>query len=370
MCTVYKEVNVLTDMKEIESKILEGRRLSREDGLRLYKCYNLAWLGYMADIVRQRISGDYVYYNVNRHVNLTNMCVARCKFCAFGRDETAAGAYALSKEEALRMIEKSAQDPDLRSLHIVSGLHPHWPFSYYFDLIKEIKTKFPKLHLKGFTGVEITHFAKISGKTVREVLQELIAAGLEAMPGGGAEILSDRIRGRLCPNKATAKEWLHVAREAHGLGLKTNASMLYGHIETAEERIDHLLALRELQDETGGFQTFICFPFHPDNTELAGEITRTSYWDDLKTMAISRLMLDNFKNIKAYWVMLTLPVAQLALGFGANDIDGTIKEERIMHAAGAKSSKALTPDKLVAAIKETGRTPVECDCNFNIVKIL
>lgn len=370
MCTVYKEVTILANIKEIERKILNGQRLSREDGIALYECNNLAWLGYMADLVRQRINGDYVYYNVNRHVNLTNICVARCKFCAFGCDETSKNAYALSREEVLQLIERSMQDPDLRSLHIVSGLHPHWPFSYYLDLIKEIKQRFPSLHLKGFTGVEITHFAKISGKPVREILRELIEAGLEAMPGGGAEILSDRIRGALCPNKATAKEWLEVAREAHQLGIKTNASMLYGHIETVEERIDHLLSLRSLQDETGGFQTFICFPFHPDHTELAGQIQRTSYWDDLKTMAISRLMLDNFKNIKAYWVMLTLPVAQLALGFGANDIDGTIKEERIMHAAGAKSSKALTPDKLVAAIKETGRIPVECDCNFNIVKIL
>ena len=360
----------MVDLKIIENKILKGERLSREDGLALYNCNNLAWLGYMADIARQRISGDYVYYNVNRHVNLTNICTSRCKFCAFGCDEDAQTAYALSKEQVLQMIEKSAKDPDLKSLHIVSGLHPKWPFEYYLDIIKSIKNKFPHLHLKGFTGVEITHFAKISGKSIREVLQELIAAGLEAMPGGGAEILSDRIRGKLCPNKATAKEWLEVAQTAHELGIKTNASMLYGHIETKEERIDHLLTLRDLQDKTGGFQTFICFPFHPDNTELAGEIKRTSYWDDLKTMAISRLMLDNIKNIKAYWVMLTLPVAQLALGFGANDIDGTIKEEKIMHAAGAKSSKALTSEKLVATIKETGRVPVECDCNFNIIKIL
>lgn len=360
---------MLAELKEIERKILNGERLSRADGLALYACNNLAWLGYMADMVRQRINGDYVYYNVNRHVNLTNICTSRCKFCAFGCDEDAKNAYALRQDEVLQMIEKSAQDPDLKSLHIVSGLHPDWPFSYYLDMIKSIKERFPHLHLKGFTGVEITHFANISGKSIREVLESLIGAGLEAMPGGGAEILSDRVRKTLCPNKATAEEWLNVARTAHELGLKTNASMLYGHIETVEERVDHLLALRDLQDETGGFQTFICFPFHPDNTELADQITRTSYWDDLKTMAISRLMLDNIKNIKAYWVMLTLPVAQLALGFGANDIDGTIKEEKIMHAAGAKSSKALTQEKLVATIKETGRVPVECDCNFNIIKI-
>lgn len=360
-----------TKLKEIEKKIFAGERLSREDGLALFSCNQLAWLGMLADMVRQRISGDYVYYNVNRHVNLTNMCVSGCRFCAFGRDEAEKGAYAMTQEEVRAMISKAAQDPDLRNLHIVSGLHPHWPYEYYLDMIRMIKREFPQLHLKGFTGVEITHFAKISGKSVREILKELIDAGLEAMPGGGAEILSDRIRETLCPNKATAAEWLDVAREAHLLGIKTNASMLYGHIETMEERVDHLLRLRDLQDETHGFQTFICFPFHPANTELAEEIpVRTSVWDDLKTMAISRLMLDNFTNIKAYWVMLTLPIAQLALGFGANDIDGTIMEEKIMHAAGAKSSTFLTKETLIKTIKEAGRIPAECDCNFNIIKIL
>lgn len=357
-------------MKQLEIKIRNGERLTREDGLALYACNNIAWLGYMADLVRQRISGEYVYYNVNRHVNLTNICTSRCKFCAFGCDEDSRTAYAMDKDRVMQLVKQAVKDPDLKSLHIVSGLHPQWPFSYYVEIIRSIKQEFPDLHLKGFTGVEITHFAKISGKSVREVLRELMDAGIEAMPGGGAEILSDRIRQRLCPNKATAKEWLDVARTAHEMGLKTNASMLYGHIETIEERVDHLLTLRTLQDQTGGFQTFICFPFHPDNTELADEIERTSYWDDLKTMAISRLMLDNIKNIKAYWVMLTLPLAQLALGFGANDIDGTIKEEKIMHAAGAKSSKSLTAEKLIKTIKETGRVPVECDCNFNIIKIL
>ncbi len=357
-------------LQEIEKKVLQGIRLSREDGIALYKCNDLAWLGYLADTVRKRISGDYVYYNVNRHVNLTNICVARCKFCAFGRDSDSSGAYALTKKEVLDMIEKSAKDPDLRNLHIVSGLHPDWPFEYYVDIIRSIKERFPKLHLKGFTGVEITHFAKISGKSIRQVLKELIDAGIEAMPGGGAEILSDRVRDALCPKKATAEEWMEVAQTAHELGIKTNASMLYGHIETIEERIDHLIRLRDLQDKTNGFQTFICFPFHPENTELESEISRTNVWDDLKTMAISRLMLDNFKNIKAYWVMLTLPIAQLALGFGANDIDGTIKEERIMHAAGAKSSKALTQEKLVETIKQSGRIAAECDCNFNIIRLL
>jgi len=353
---------------EIKKKIMNGERLTKADGLALYKCEDLAQIGALADIVRRRISGDYVYYNVNRHINLTNVCTSRCAFCAFGCDEGSSAAYEMNEQRVREMVLQAMHDPDLSGLHIVSGLHPHWPFSYYVNIIKMLKREFPQLHLKGFTGVEITHFAKISGKSIRQVLQILQAAGLEAMPGGGAEILSDRIRQKLCPEKASAREWLEVARTAHSLGIKTNASMLYGHIETYEERIDHLLTLRNLQDETGGFQTFICFPFLPGNTELGKDMERTSVWDDLKTMAISRLMLDNFRNIKAYWVMLTLPVAQLALGFGANDIDGTIQEEKIMHAAGAKSSRSLSKATLIATIKEAGRIPVECDCNFNIVK--
>lgn len=359
----------MQELKTIEDKVLHGIRLTREDGLALFRSNDLARIGAMADAVRKKISGDYVYYQINRHVNLTNKCVARCKFCAFGRDETDEKAYELHKENVLDLVKKAAADPDLKSLHIVSGLHPAWPFSYYVDMIRSIKAAFPHLHLKGFTGVEITHFAKISGKTARDVLKELKDAGLQSMPGGGAEILSDRVRKRLCPNKASAAEWLDAARTAHELGIKTNASMLYGHIETMEERIDHLLSLRSLQDETGGFQTFICFPFHPDHTALSGQITRTTLWDDLKTMAISRLMLDNIQNIKAYWVMLTLPVAQLALGFGANDIDGTIQEEKIMHAAGAKSSVSLSKETLIETIRQAGRTPAECDCNYNILNV-
>ncbi len=356
--------------KAIEKKVVHGKRLSREDGIALFSCNHLAWIGMLADLARQRVSGDFVYYNVNRHVNLTNLCVSRCKFCAFGRGKDSAGAYAMTQQEVRALIAEAARDPDLCNLHIVSGLHPDWPYGYYLDMIKMIKREFPRLHIKAFTGVEITHFARISGKPIREVLREFIDAGLETMPGGGAEILSERIHRKLCPNKATAEEWLEVARTAHELGLKTNASMLYGHIETMEERVEHLLAIRALQDETGGFLTFIPFPFHPANTELAKEIpVRTSIWDDLRTIAISRLMLDNVKYIKAYWVMLTLPVAQLALDFGANDIDGTINGEKIMHAAGAKSETFLPKETLIKTIRETGRIPVECDCHFNIIRV-
>jgi aminodeoxyfutalosine synthase len=356
------------EYKDIENKILNGERLSREDGIRLFHCKDIAWLGAMADYVRKKKCGDIVYYNVNCHVNLTNICTSRCKFCAFGRDEDMPGAYAMTVEQAKDVVRDAMKDPNLAGLHVVSGLHPTWSFDDYLKILQDIHDEFPNLYLKGFTGVEITHFSKISGLSIKEVLEKLMGAGLQAIAGGGAEILSDRIRNELCPNKATADQWLEVARTAHLMGLKTNASMLYGHIETLEERVDHLLKLRDLQDETGGFQTFICFPFLPKNTELGKTIKQTSMWDDLRTMAISRLMLDNFQNIKAYWVMLTVPVAQVALGFGANDIDGTIHKETILHDAGATSPTALREDTIIDIIREAGRIPAACDCNFNILR--
>lgn len=359
------------EYQDIENKIMKGERLTREDGLRLFACHDLAWLGAMADYVRKQKCGDIVYYNVNCHVNLTNICTSRCKFCAFGRDADEKGAYEMSKEQAIATVRDAMRDPDLAGLHIVSGLHPDWTFEKYLSLVKALHETFPELYIKGFTGVEITHFAEISGLSIEAVLLKLRdEGGLQAIAGGGAEILSDRVRKELCPNKATAAQWLKVARTAHKLGIKTNASMLYGHIETLEERVDHLLTLRKLQDETGGFQTFICFPFLPKNTQLEATIKQTSVWDDLRTMAISRLMLDNFRNIKAYWVMLTVPVAQVALAFGANDIDGTIHKETILHDAGATSPTALSEDKIIRIIKEAGRIPAACDCNFNILRTI
>ena len=357
------------DYKDIEAKIFAGERLTREDGLRLLACRDIAWLGSMADYVRKKKCGDIVYYNVNCHVNLTNICTSKCKFCAFGKDKDAPGAYAMSVEEAVAKVQEAMQDPNLAGLHVVSGLHTDWTFEDYLERLQALHDTFPNLYLKGFTGVEITHFAKISGLTVEEVLLKLKAAGLQAIAGGGAEILSDRVRSKLCPNKATADEWIEVSRTAHRLGIKTNASMLYGHIETMEERIDHLLKLRDLQDETGGIQTFICFPFLPKNTELGETVEQTSMWDDLRMIAISRLMLDNIRNIKAYWVMLTVPVAQVALGFGANDMDGTIHKETILHDAGATSPTALSEDRIIRIIREAGRIPASCDCNFNIIRI-
>ena len=355
------------ELKNIEEKILRGERLTFEDGLALFHCKNLAAIGSLADYVRKKICGDNVYYNVNCHVNLTNICKARCKFCAFGRDENSAGAYAMTIDEVIALVEDALKSPNMGGLHVVSGLHPAWTFENYLEILQAVHEKFPALYIKGFTGVEITHFAKISGLSVEEVLRKLKNAGLQAIAGGGAEILSDRVRNILCPKKATADEWLNVARTAHKFGLKTNASMLYGHIETIEERVEHLLKLRELQDETGGFQTFICFPFLPKHTSLENKITQTSMYDDLRTLAISRLMLDNFKHIKAYWVMLGVPVAQVALTFGADDIDGTIHRENILHEAGASSPKFLTEDYLIKLIREVGRIPTLCDCNYNII---
>lgn len=359
------------EYRDIEEKVLRGERLSRADGIRLFHCHDIAWLGALADTVRRRKCGDVVYYNVNCHVNLTNICTSRCKFCAFGRDAEDAGAYAMTKAQAIAVVRDAMRDPDLAGLHIVSGLHPTWTFEEYLDIVRALHEMFPKLYIKGFTGVEITHFAKTSGLSVREVLTRLRdEAGLQAIAGGGAEILSDRVRGRLCPNKATAAEWLAVQRTAHELGIRSNASMLYGHIETLEERVDHLLALRDLQDETGGFLTFICFPFLPAHTELGQTVKQTSMWDDLRTLAISRLMLDNFPHIKAYWVMLTVPVAQVALGFGADDIDGTVHKETILHDAGATSPEALSEDRIIRIIREAGRVPAPCDCNYHILRRL
>ena len=358
------------EFENIERKIFDGKRLSREDGEYLFSCNELSRLGALADYVRKKICGDFVCYNVNCHVNLTNICAARCKFCAFGRDAAAAGAYAMTIDDAIKLVTEASRDQNLSGLHIVSGLHPTWTFENYLAFVETLHEKFPRLHIKGFTGVEIQHFADISGLSVEKILLRLKAAGLESIAGGGAEILTDRVRNLLCPKKCTAEQWLNVARIAHGLGLRTNASMLYGHIETFAERVEHLIRLRELQDETGGFQTFICFPFLPKNTALGKTVKQTSMWDDLKTIAISRLMLDNFRNIKAYWVMLTVPVAQVALSFGANDLDGTIHRENILHDAGATSPRSLAEDDIIRIIRDAGRVPACVDSNYNVRRIM
>ncbi|MDF2569247.1 MAG: mqnE [Sporomusa sp.] len=356
-------------LRLIEQKVYNSERLTREDGLSLLKCNDLLRIGALARLMKQRKSGNNVYFNVNRHINLTNICAARCNLCAFGCDADASQAYVMKPEEALAIARQAVKDtPEMTELHIVSALHPDKPFDYYAGIISRIHLEFPKLHLKAFTAVEIAHFAKIAKLSIREVLTILKEAGLGSMPGGGAEILNDRVRQILCPNKATAAEWLEVVRTAHQMGIRSNATMLYGHVETQEERIDHLLTLRELQDETGGFQAFIPFPFHPDNTGLS-EIKRTTAWEDLKMLAVSRIMLDNFDHVKAFWIMLTVPIAQVSLGFGIDDLDGTVVEEKIIHAAGAKTALGISKQDIIAFIRETGNVPVERDTLYREVRV-
>ena len=356
-------------MALIEEKVKTGERLNREDGLYLLASDELLRIGKLAGTVKRRKSGDKVFFNVNRHINLTNICTARCKLCAFGCDADAPQAFVMKKEQVLALVEEALREtPELTELHIVSALHPDMPFSYYYEIVDSLHRLCPQVHLKAFTAVEIAHFAQITGKSVREILTVLKEAGLGSLPGGGAEILNERVRALVCAKKASAAQWLEVVRIAHQLGLRSNATMLYGHVETLEERLDHLLLLRELQDETAGFQSFIPFPFHPENTGLA-QLTRVTAWEDLKMLAISRLMLDNIDHVKAFWIMLTVPIAQLSLVFGVDDLDGTVVEEKIVHAAGAKTSVGITKQQLVALVRETGLMPVERDTLYHEIRV-
>jgi len=358
----------MSDLRTARAAAERGARLTREDALLLYEDNDLLALAQWARAAKERASGKNVYYTVNRHINLTNICRANCPLCAFQVEQGDARGYIMETDDVARVLAAAQKTPHLTEIHIVSALHPDRPFSYYEDVVRQVHAALPHADIKAFTPVEVVNFAQTEETSVRDILCRLQAAGLSSLPGGGAEILSDRVRGELCPNKATADEWLAVARTAHELGIKTNASMLYGHIETLEERVAHMMRLRDLQDETGGFQTFIPFPFLPSHTELGRTVRQTSMWDDLRTIAIARLLLDNFRNIKAYWVMLTVPVAQVALGFGANDIDGTVHKETILHDAGAKSPRALSEDHIIRIIREIGRTPAACDSNFNIIE--
>lgn len=359
----------MDQLSSIKQKIYHGERLTRDDGLALLHCNELLSIGELARFVKRRKSGNKVYFNVNRHINLTNVCTARCKLCAFGCDADMPQAYAMDQESVLAIARQALDDaPEMTELHIVSALHPDKPFDYYLNIIDRIHREFPLLHIKAFTAVEIAHFAKIAKLSVKEVLTALKQAGLGSMPGGGAEILDDRVRRILCENKSSAAEWLDITCTAHQMGIRSNASMLYGHVESHEERIDHLLTLRQLQDETGGFQSFIPFPFHPENTGLS-EIKRTTAWEDLKMLAISRLMLDNIDHIKAFWIMLTVPIAQVSLAFGIDDLDGTVVEEKILHAAGAKTAIGINKQDIVALIRETGNIPVERDTLYREVRV-
>ena len=357
----------LTDkrLKPIAQKVLAGERLSPEDGVALYRSPDLLGVGWLANHVREKRHGNITYYNVNRHINPTNVCVAHCKLCAFGRDPNAPGAYTYALEEIYRRAEQGVRE-GATEFHIVGGLHPDLPFDYFLELIRGLKKRCPGVHLKAFTMVEVHYFARIAKLSIEETLRKMKEAGVDSCPGGGAEIFHPRVRRIICDHKVSGQMWLSTARKAHQAGLHSNATMLYGHVETEEERVDHLIQLRELQDETRGFVAFIPLAFHPDNTALS-HIPKTTGYLDLRNIAVSRLLLDNFDHIKAYWIMLTPSIAQIAQRFGANDLDGTVVEEKIYHDAGAKTSEFTPRAELERLIRAAGREPVERDTLYNRV---
>jgi aminodeoxyfutalosine synthase len=350
----------------IAEKVDAGERLSFEDGLALEACTDLFALGSMANLVRERYNGDFAYYNVNTHINPTNVCVYTCDFCAFRADLGEDRAYVMDRDQIVERA-RQASARGATELHIVGGLHNKLPFSYYVDVVRWIKETAPEIHIKAYTAVEIEWFCKIARKPVDDVLRSLIDAGLGSLPGGGAEIFHPEVREQICGAKASTESWLNIHRRAHRLGLHSNATMLYGHIDGPRHRIDHLVRLRELQDETGGFQTFIPLAFHPDNSDMA-HLPKPSGVMDLKVMALSRLLLDNFPHIKAYWVMLGLKTAQVALSFGADDIDGTVVHEKIYHEAGAETPQEATVAEIRRLIEEAGRIPIERDTLYRRVE--
>lgn len=350
----------------IAEKVFSEERLNFDDGVALYRSPDILAVGWLANWVREKMHGDIAYFNVNRHINPTNVCVAACRLCAFGRKKDAPGAYTMALEEAWQRAAEGYSEA-VTEFHLVGGLHPDLQLEYFLDLISGLKQRFPKVHIKAFTMVEIAYLAKRSKLSIRETIEKLKASGVDSMPGGGAEIFADRVRHIICDHKIDGGEWLETARIAHQLGMRSNATMLYGHVENDEDRVDHLMRLRALQDETGGFQTFIPLAFHPDNTAL-DHLPRTSGMTDIRQIAVGRLMLDNFGHIKAYWQMMTAKIAQIALRFGADDIDGTVIEEKIYHDAGAETPQGMRRADLVRLITEAGRIPVERDTLYRAVE--
>lgn len=345
---------------EIVRKVESGERLNLDDGIFLYDpAVPLQPIGELANRVRQRLHGNVAYYNINTHLNPTNVCVYRCQFCAFRSDLRDAKGYAMSAEQILARGHEAVEN-GCTEMHIVGGLHHKMPYDWYRGIIQTLHSAYPSLHLKAWTPVEINWFEFLTKRPTHEILGDLKSVGLGSLPGGGAEIFHPEVRDQICEHKASSYKWFEVHRAAHALGLRSNCTMLYGHIEQAYHRIDHLLRLRELQDETGGFQTFIPLAFHPENTKL-DYIRKPSALMDLRTIAISRLMLDNIPHIKAYWIMLGIETAQVALSYGADDIDGTVRHELIYHDAGATTPELLTVQRISELIQETGREPVERD---------
>ena len=352
-------------LNSIAAKVEAGERLTAEEGETLFRPdVDLHVVGQLADRVRRRKHGTRAYYNLNAHLNPTNVCIYRCALCAYSCDPGDGQAFLLSDDEILAR-GKEAVDNGCTELHIVGGLHPERDFAWYKGILSSLHQAFPSLHLKAWTAVEIVRFAQLAGRSVRAVLEELRDAGLGSLPGGGAEIFAPEIRRQICPSKPDAEAWLDVHRTAHALGLRSNATLLFGHLERVADRIDHLIRLRWLQDETGGFQTFIPLAFHPENTRLAS-LRKPNALDMLRTVAVSRLMLDNFAHIKAYWISLGIGAAQLALAYGADDLDGTVRHEAIHHTAGAESPEILSVEQLQAMIREAGCEPVERDTLYRV----
>ncbi len=353
-------------LEPIRRKVEAQERLSFDEGMTLYKSPDLLGVGWLANKVRERLHGNKTFYNVNRHINPTDVCVASCKLCAFGKGVRDPKAYTMSLEQVYEIAGKGYAEA-ITEFHIVGGLHPQLGIEWFCEMLTGLKQRYPQVHLKAFTMVEIGYLANRAKISVKETLQRLKDAGMDSMPGGGAEIFSERVRRIICDHKLSGDQWLEAARTAHQLGVHSNCTMLYGHIENEEDRLDHLLKLRALQDDTRGFQTYIPLAFHPDNTPLH-HIPKTTGFNDLREVAVARLLLDNISHIKAYWVMLTPKIAQIALRFGADDLDGTLVEEKIYHDAGATTSQSMRRGELTRLIKEAGREPVERDTMYRPVQ--
>ncbi|HYT31358.1 MAG TPA: aminofutalosine synthase MqnE [Thermoanaerobaculia bacterium] len=354
-----------SDLAPLAEKVFHGERLSFEDGVRLFQTRDFLGLGRLANAVREKRHGNLAFYNVNRYLNPTNLCWVDCALCAWARKVNEPGGYEMAISEVVEEAGKGYSEA-VTEFHIVGGLHPTWPYSYYTDLLRALKSKFPGVHLKAFTMVEIDWIARVGGKSIPETIADLKTAGMDSCPGGGAEIFAPRVRDVICKNKISGEEWLAIARECHRQGVRTNATILYGSVETVEERVDHFLHLRDLQDETGGFTGLIPLAFHPENTPLAS-LPVSSGQTDLRVIAAARLLLDNFPHIKAYWIQIGTKLAQVALFFGADDLVGTVVDETITHAAGATTASGMTRQEFERLIRETGREPFERDSQYRRV---
>ena len=367
MSGVLEELSRAAGLSDIHDKVLEGRRLSFDEGLRVYRSRALIAAGALANVVRERKNGNAAYFVRNMHLNPTNVCTCDCKFCGFYRPyRSKEQGWTWDLEKSLGEVRANLSDA-ITEVHIVGGHNPDYPYDFYLDLVRGIHELKHDLHVKAFTCAEYDFFAKRFKKDVDVVLDDFKAAGVDSLPGGGAEVLVERVRQELYPKKISAERWLEVARKAHEHGLRSNATMLYGHVETLEERIEHLCRLRALQDVTGGFMCFIPLAFHPENTEIA-HLPGPTGFDDLMTIAVARLMLDNFDHVKAYWIMISPRIAQIGLTMGADDIDGTIHEEKIVHMAGAKTPVGLTVQALCRLIRDAGCRPVQRDSVYNVLQ--